>query len=120
MGYVAQCVTRVGLVNIRHAYASPIGLSRTVSSSPSSATAPTTTVDSLHRQWSLSNLGKSKDILTLLILCNRGGLELLFDGQKRLEIDLDNGLTVKDLLHKLAREHLQERPELFLKGDSVY
>mmetsp|Transcript_9746 Transcript_9746/g.35709 ORF Transcript_9746/g.35709 Transcript_9746/m.35709 type:complete len:103 (-) Transcript_9746:243-551(-) len=51
-----------------------------------------------------------------------GGLEALFGGarEKALQVEHDEGeLTVRQLLEHLRLRHLQERPELFLKDDSV-
>ncbi len=53
-----------------------------------------------------------------------GGAELLFDGQKKHQVHLPNGeqqdqWTLKRLLAWIRDNLLKERPELFVKGDSV-
>ena len=61
-----------------------------------------------------------------------GGSELLFGGQKRLALKLParisndgkadpNGrpFTVRDLLVHLRRQHLKDRPELFVQGEDI-
>ncbi|KAF8058417.1 URM1 [Scenedesmus sp. PABB004] len=50
-----------------------------------------------------------------------GGLELLFGGLKEHEVEVpaDGQLTVGQLLPWTRDALLQERPELFMKGDSV-
>lgn len=61
-----------------------------------------------------------------------GGAELLFRNKKQIELDLDahtstggdasakNGhWTIKQLIAHLKDKHLQERPELFVDGDSI-
>mmetsp|Transcript_63123 Transcript_63123/g.138227 ORF Transcript_63123/g.138227 Transcript_63123/m.138227 type:complete len:96 (+) Transcript_63123:126-413(+) len=49
-----------------------------------------------------------------------GGLELLFAGQKELDVDapLDKP-TVAHLLPWMRDNLVKERPELFMKGDTV-
>ncbi|KAL0479426.1 ubiquitin related modifier 1 [Acrasis kona] len=48
-----------------------------------------------------------------------GGLELLFDKATRLTVDVDEKTTIKDLIAYLKQNHLKEKPELFMSGDSV-
>jgi ubiquitin related modifier 1 len=50
-----------------------------------------------------------------------GGLELLFSGQRSLQVALPAAgrCSIKALLALLRDSHLQERPELFMAGDSV-
>lgn len=52
-----------------------------------------------------------------------GGLELLFDRQKRLPLTLPaepaEPFTVRRLLALLRDRHLRERPELFVQGEDI-
>ncbi|CAN6815677.1 unnamed protein product [Brassica oleracea] len=53
-----------------------------------------------------------------------GGLELLCDSEKihKVNVDLPNGveeLTMKDLLSWVRTNVIKERPEMFIKGDTV-
>uniref|UniRef100_A0A1J3EUP3 Ubiquitin-related modifier 1 homolog n=1 Tax=Noccaea caerulescens TaxID=107243 RepID=A0A1J3EUP3_NOCCA len=53
-----------------------------------------------------------------------GGLELLCDSKKihKVNVDLPNGaddLTMKHLLSWVRTNVIKERPEMFLKGDTV-
>lgn len=51
-----------------------------------------------------------------------GGLELLFGNQKSYEVDMPadgSPLTVRQLLPWARDNLLKDRPELFMKGDSV-
>ncbi|GBG00417.1 hypothetical protein Rsub_13179 [Raphidocelis subcapitata] len=50
-----------------------------------------------------------------------GGLELLFGNQKNYDVEVpaDGSLTVRQLLPWARDNLLQDRPELFMKGDSV-
>ncbi|KAJ4831301.1 ubiquitin-like protein [Turnera subulata] len=53
-----------------------------------------------------------------------GGLELLCDSVKihKVNVELKNGekkLTMKDLLAWVGSNLIKERPEMFMKGDSV-
>ena len=49
----------------------------------------------------------------------RGGLELLFSGQRELQVRLPADSTIRDLIRVLATSHIQERRELFVKDDTV-
>lgn len=53
-------------------------------------------------------------------LCFSGGMELLFDGRKKLDVVLDDGSTTKDLIRIIATDYLKSRHELFVKDDTVY
>eukprot|EP00116_Pleurobrachia_bachei_P018870 sb/3479132/ len=49
-----------------------------------------------------------------------GGAELLFDGKKRHEVSLpEEGWTIAKLLPWIRDNLLQERPELFMQGQTV-
>jgi ubiquitin related modifier 1 len=52
-----------------------------------------------------------------------GGMDLIFGGVKETDIDLtlpeDRALTIVDVMVFCRDKLLQERPELFMKGDSV-
>ncbi|CAN1236776.1 Ubiquitin-related modifier 1 homolog 2 [Linum grandiflorum] len=50
-----------------------------------------------------------------------GGLELLCDSVKihQANVDLENELTMKDLLGWVRKNLIKERPEMFMKGDTV-
>lgn len=50
-----------------------------------------------------------------------GGLELLFDGQKKIRIDDPDqqALTLRNLLSLLAKNYIKERPELFVQGETM-
>ncbi len=54
-----------------------------------------------------------------------GGMELLFDNCKSLELELlppqfiEGKATVKELIAYLRDHKLQERPELFTQGETV-
>lgn len=53
-----------------------------------------------------------------------GGAELLFDNQKKLQVDLpleepDDKWTIGRLIAFLKDKHLRERPELFVQGKTV-
>ena len=53
-----------------------------------------------------------------------GGLDLLFAHQKRLDLDVSlppgaSSLTMRAVIALLRADHLRERPELFVAGDSV-
>ena len=55
-----------------------------------------------------------------LVHCS-GGLELLFGGVKAHSVELDgrNEVPLRELLAHVRDNVLQERPELFMQGDSV-
>ena len=53
------------------------------------------------------------------ILMYSGGMELLFDKKTTIRVEIKDGSTIRDLLHTLVKEHLKERPELFVQGDTV-
>jgi ubiquitin related modifier 1 len=55
-----------------------------------------------------------------------GGSELLFGGQKRIDLELpaqsstgDRQFTIRDLLAHLCAKHLRDRPELFVQGEDI-
>jgi ubiquitin related modifier 1 len=52
-----------------------------------------------------------------------GGMELLFGGQRSLEIsscqEVAAEATIKDLIFWLKEHKLQDRPELFMQNDTV-
>jgi ubiquitin related modifier 1 len=53
---------------------------------------------------------------------NSGGLELLFNNRKEIKLDISpekSTFTLRDLISFLARNELQERPELFIQQDTV-
>lgn len=53
----------------------------------------------------------------------KGGLELLFENCKKMELKLSPGsngkCTVRSLIQHLKTNHLKERPELFVSGDDI-
>ncbi|CAG2118596.1 unnamed protein product [Medioppia subpectinata] len=52
-----------------------------------------------------------------------GGTELLFGNCRQLKVKVaksgDNGCDLRQLIEVLKNNHLKERPELFVVGDSV-
>jgi len=50
-----------------------------------------------------------------------GGLELLFDNSKTIDIDTDilGIVTVKDLIGLLEHDYIKANPELFSEGDHL-
>ncbi|EOR04187.1 Ubiquitin-related modifier 1 [Wallemia ichthyophaga EXF-994] len=51
-----------------------------------------------------------------------GGLEILFNHQRQIKLVVSaqgRNPTVRDLIKKLADEHINERRELFIEGDTV-
>ena len=48
-----------------------------------------------------------------------GGLELLFDNKKNLQLDVPEGTNVGKLILILKEEHLKEHPELFYTEKSL-
>jgi ubiquitin related modifier 1 len=51
-----------------------------------------------------------------------GGMELLFDQQREISVELSesaNVTTIRDLLPWIRQELLKERPELFMQEDTV-
>ena len=49
-----------------------------------------------------------------------GGLELLFSGQKRIDLELkESQFTVSQLIEHLRLNHLKEKEEMFVQGASV-
>ena len=51
-----------------------------------------------------------------------GGAELMFDNQRKLDINLpvtDKNWTISRLIQYLKDHHLKERPELFVQGKTV-
>lgn len=64
------------------------------------------------------------DMTVILTFKCSGGLELLCDSVKihNVSIDLENGvgkLIMKDLLSWVRTNLIKERPEMFMKGDTV-
>lgn len=53
----------------------------------------------------------------------KGGLELLFENCKKIELKLSPGptgkCTVRSLIQHLKTNYLKERPELFVSGDDI-
>ncbi|KAL9652176.1 hypothetical protein ABK040_013945 [Willaertia magna] len=48
-----------------------------------------------------------------------GGCELLFDNQTKINLDVKEGLKIKDLITLLRNEHLKEKPELFINNEGT-
>lgn len=53
-----------------------------------------------------------------------GGLEAMFDGKKRLEVELPEGSSghthsIQSLIEELRRKHLREKEEMFVQAGSV-
>eukprot|EP00293_Proteomonas_sulcata_P016958 CAMPEP_0184302110 /NCGR_PEP_ID=MMETSP1049-20130417/12169_1 /TAXON_ID=77928 /ORGANISM="Proteomonas sulcata, Strain CCMP704" /LENGTH=89 /DNA_ID=CAMNT_0026613311 /DNA_START=151 /DNA_END=420 /DNA_ORIENTATION=- len=51
-----------------------------------------------------------------------GGLELLFQNQKKFEVSLPkrpNAPTIKELIAFLKEKHIKDRPEMFVQGETV-
>lgn len=49
-----------------------------------------------------------------------GGLEILFSGLKRIDLNIDETeFTVGQLINHLRINHLKEKEEMFLQGQSV-
>ena len=52
-----------------------------------------------------------------------GGMDLIFGGRKEVDIELaspaDRALSIVDVMVHCRDNLLQERPELFMKGDTV-
>ncbi|RYR71919.1 hypothetical protein Ahy_A02g006125 isoform A [Arachis hypogaea] len=75
------------------------------------------------------SLGELSSLNTFLIdACScfhyRGGLELLCDSKKIHNVNVENQngedkLTMKDLLSWVRTNLIKERPEMFMKGDTV-
>ncbi|OIW20440.1 hypothetical protein TanjilG_11139 [Lupinus angustifolius] len=60
----------------------------------------------------------------IFMFLHRGGLELLCDSKKihNVNVEQQNGedkLTMKDLLSWARTNLIKERPEMFMKGDTV-
>lgn len=55
--------------------------------------------------------------------CRSGGLELLFDNQRSMEVEIpmdrDEQLTVREAMAWMRDNVLVERPEMFMKGDTM-
>ena len=48
-------------------------------------------------------------------------MELLFKGQKEIAVELPEGVqNIQNLLAHVRDHVLQERPELFMQGDTMY
>ena len=55
----------------------------------------------------------------MLIKCEfSGGLETLFDNQKTLSVEINEGSNIQDLLNILRNSHLKKTPELFVTTDN--
>ena len=49
-----------------------------------------------------------------------GGLELLFSGQKKIDIQVEAAeFTISQLIDHLRVNHLKEKEEMFVQGSSV-
>ena len=49
-----------------------------------------------------------------------GGLELLFNNQKSIALDIpEPAFSVTQLIEHLRKSHVQEKEEMFVQGDSV-
>jgi ubiquitin related modifier 1 len=49
-----------------------------------------------------------------------GGLELMFENQKTLNVELaEEQVTVERLIDILKKDYLKEKPEMFVAGNSV-
>jgi ubiquitin related modifier 1 len=49
-----------------------------------------------------------------------GGLELLFNNEKQMQVEIPEDITkLGQLIPWITKNRLQERPELFQQGDSV-
>ena len=58
----------------------------------------------------------------MMYLVYSGGLELLFDKQKKLTINIESKkeqFTLADLIVHLRDKHLKAKPELFVSGDNL-
>jgi hypothetical protein len=50
-----------------------------------------------------------------------GGLEMLFNNEKKIEVKIAGGSNVSDLIKYLCQEVIKDsRKELFVLGDTVY
>ncbi len=47
-------------------------------------------------------------------------MELIFDNQKELKLEMDSGANIRKLIALLKENYLRERPEMFVQGDTVY
>ena len=53
--------------------------------------------------------------MSIKIKCEfAGGLQVLFDDQTELGVELPDGSKISDLVIELARNHLKRTPELFI------
>ena len=48
-----------------------------------------------------------------------GGLEMLFDNKKAIDVDVQPPCTMKDLIEELRAKHLRDKEEMFVVGGSV-
>jgi ubiquitin related modifier 1 len=49
-----------------------------------------------------------------------GGLELLFSNNKKVTCDgLTDGTTIKGLIAHLKKEHMKDKEEMFINGETV-
>jgi ubiquitin related modifier 1 len=48
-----------------------------------------------------------------------GGLEMLFDNRKALEIQVESTFSMKDLIEELRVKYLKEKEEMFFTNGSV-
>ena len=58
-------------------------------------------------------------LFTVNNLCS-GGLELLFEGKKALDLQIDaSPFSMKDLIEELRAKHLKDKEEMFVQAGSV-
>ena len=49
-----------------------------------------------------------------------GGLELMFEGQRNIDIELQGeGLLLENLIEDLRANHLKDKEEMFIQGGTV-
>jgi len=48
-----------------------------------------------------------------------GGMELLFEKQKQLTIEMKDGAVLQDVIDTLKTEHLKDKEELFIQSGTV-
>ena len=48
-----------------------------------------------------------------------GGMELLFDKQKQLSIEMTEGIVLQDVINELKTNHLKDKEELFIQNGTV-
>jgi ubiquitin related modifier 1 len=55
-----------------------------------------------------------------VISFNSGGMELLFDNKKQIEVTLDDKeMTMVQFIDYLKKNHLKDKEEMFVSGSSV-